>query len=92
MAFLAVAVAMALVYAVWVVWVPLLPTNLYLPLLDLGKITGYRWQSALLYLLVVLLLYALYAFGYSTVVRPTHRSRRHTIQFDVRHKAGHRKW
>ena len=39
MAFVAVAVASAIVYAVWTVWVPLLPENLYVPLLDLGKIT-----------------------------------------------------
>src|SRR5262252_6430305 len=64
MLFLAVAVAMALVYAVWTLWVPLLPTNLYVPLLDLGKITGYRWASAVLYLAIVLLLYGLYALGY----------------------------
>jgi len=64
MVFLAVAVAMALVYAVWTVWVPLLPTNLYVPLLDLGKITGYRWASAGLYLTIVFLLYGLYAVGY----------------------------
>lgn len=69
MAFLAVAVATALVYAVWVLWVPLLPGNLYSPLLDLGKITGYRWSSAALYLLMVLLLYALYAAGYRLVRR-----------------------
>src|SRR5215831_4444914 len=64
MRFLAVAVAMALVYALWTVWVPLVPTNLYVPLLDLGKITGYRWASAALYLAIVLLLYGLYAVGY----------------------------
>ena len=69
MAFLAVVVATALVYAVWVLWVPLLPDNLYLPLLDLGKITGYRWRSAILYLLIVLLLYGLYAVGYQRVRR-----------------------
>ncbi|HEX8969561.1 MAG TPA: hypothetical protein VF937_16880 [Chloroflexota bacterium] len=67
--FLAVAVATALVYAVWVVWVPLLPDNLYTPLLDLGKITGYRWPSAAMYLLIVLSLYALYALGYHLVRR-----------------------
>jgi hypothetical protein len=64
MVFLAVAVAMTLIYAVWCVWVPLLPGNLYTPLLDLGKITGYRWSSATLYVLIVLLLYVLYAIGY----------------------------
>jgi len=67
MVFLAVAVAMALVYGVWTVWVPLLPDNLYTPLLDLGKITGYRWPSAALYLAMVLLLFALYAAGYRAV-------------------------
>jgi hypothetical protein len=64
MAFLAAAVGMALVYALWTVWVPLLPVNLYIPLLDLGKITGYRWSSAAVFLLIVGLLYALYAVGY----------------------------
>src|SRR5438477_2884999 len=64
MVLLAMAIAMALVYAGWVVWVPLLPDNLYTPLLDLGKITGYRWQSASLYALIVLGLYTLYAVGY----------------------------
>jgi hypothetical protein len=69
MVFVAVAVATALLYAVWVVWVPLLPDNLYVPLLDLGKITGYRWPSALLFLQLVLGLYALYGFGYRQVRR-----------------------
>src|SRR5882762_4059343 len=67
MLFLAVAVVTALLYAVWTVWVPLLPDNLYVPLLDLGKITGYRWTSALLFLQLVLSLYALYAVGYRQV-------------------------
>jgi alpha-1,6-mannosyltransferase len=69
MVFLAVAVATALLYACWVVWVSLLPVNLYLPLLDLGKITGYRWPSAILYLLIVLTLYGLYALGYWSIRR-----------------------
>jgi hypothetical protein len=69
MLFLAVVVATALLYAVWAVWVPLLPDNLYVPLLDLGKITGYRWPSALLFLLLVLSLYAWYALGYRQVRR-----------------------
>jgi alpha-1,6-mannosyltransferase len=64
MVFLAVAVITALLYAEWVVWVPLLPDNLYTPLLDLGKITGYRWSSAIVYLLILLSLYGLYAAGY----------------------------
>src|SRR6185437_13067850 len=67
MAFLAAAVAMALVYAVWTFWVPLLPSNLYVPLLDLGKITGYTWTSAALYLSIVVLLYVLYVFGYRAI-------------------------
>jgi hypothetical protein len=90
MRFLAVAVATALVFAVWVLWVPLLPINLYTPLLDLGKITGYRWSSAALYLAIVLSLYLLYGFGYFAVsgagaagatrdgVRPTPSDRRLT--------------
>jgi alpha-1,6-mannosyltransferase len=60
----AIAVATALAYAVWVVWVPLLPGNLYIPLLDLGKITGYTPQAAAMYLGLVLVLYALYTLGY----------------------------
>ena len=42
MAFVAVGLATALCYVALVLWAPLLPTNLYMPLLDLGKITGYR--------------------------------------------------
>lgn len=61
MSFLGLGVATALLYALWVLFVPLLPTNLYVPLLDLGKITGYHWPSALLFLAIVLGLYALYA-------------------------------
>src|SRR5207237_4615481 len=67
MLFLAAVVATALIYAAWVVWVPLLPSNLYTPLLDLGKITGYRWSSATAFLAIVLGLYAMYAVGYRCV-------------------------
>src|SRR5690348_14797405 len=66
---LAVAVATGLVWALWVLWVPLLPTNLYVPVLDLGKITGYTWSSALAYIGLVVVLYALYAVGYRLVAR-----------------------
>jgi alpha-1,6-mannosyltransferase len=69
MAFLAVAVLTAVLYAAWVLWVPLLPDNLYVPLLDLGKITGYTWRSALLFLGLILSLYGLYALGYRLVRR-----------------------
>src|SRR5439155_11964283 len=69
MALLAVAVATAMLYAVWTLWVPLLPANLYVPLLDLGKITGYRWPAALLFLQLVIGLYALYGMGYWLVAR-----------------------
>jgi hypothetical protein len=69
MLFVAVAAATAVLYAVWLVWVPLLPENLYIPLLDLGKITGYNWPSAILYLQLVLGLYGLYAAGYWLVAR-----------------------
>jgi hypothetical protein len=68
MVLLALAAATALVYAAWVVWVPLLPSNLYTPLLDLGQITGYTWSSASVYLLVVVVLFALYGLGYSAVL------------------------
>ena len=67
MAFLAVAVATALVYALWVAWVPLLPTNLYTPLLDLGKITEYTWSAAASYLALVVVLSGLYAVGYRVI-------------------------
>jgi hypothetical protein len=67
--FLAVTAGTAVVFALWVAWVPLLPQNLFIPLLDLGKLTGYRWQSAVLYLLIVFTLYALYAVGYQLVCR-----------------------
>jgi alpha-1,6-mannosyltransferase len=69
MALLAVAAATALLYTVWTLWVPLLPENLYVPLLDLGKITGYRWPAALLFLQLVIGLYVLYAIGYWLVAR-----------------------
>ena len=69
MAFLAAAAAMALLYGLWVAWVPLLPSNVFIPLLDLGKLTGYSWPSAILYLLLVLSLYALYATGYGLIAR-----------------------
>jgi alpha-1,6-mannosyltransferase len=71
MALLAVAVATALLYALWTLWVPLLPVNLYLPLLDLGKITGYTPLSTVLFLGLVIGLYALYAVGYRLVSRGT---------------------
>jgi hypothetical protein len=61
--------ASAVLYAAWVLWVPLLPINLYVPLLDLGKITGYRWTSALLFLCLVLALFALYGAAYWRTTR-----------------------
>ncbi|MBV9170409.1 MAG: hypothetical protein JOZ81_10035 [Chloroflexi bacterium] len=64
MRLLAVGIATALTYALWVAWVPLIPGNLYIPLLDLGKITGYTPQAAALYLALVVALYALYTLGY----------------------------
>lgn len=67
MLFLAVAVATALLYAFWALWVPLLPANLYTPLLDLGKITDYTWRSAATYLALVLALFILYGLGYRAV-------------------------
>ena len=67
MRFLAVGVATGLVYLLWVLWVPLLPENLYVPLLDMGKITGYRWASAVLYLSIVIVLYGVYAYGYRLI-------------------------
>ena len=74
MMFVAVAVTTALVYALWVAWVPLLPTNLYTPLLDLGKITGYTWSSAPRLPRIVLVLFGLYAVGLR-VVRHRQRAR-----------------
>jgi hypothetical protein len=76
MLFVAVAVATALVYAGWVVWVPLLPTNLLRPALDLGQITGYTWTSAVGYLVMVLALFGLYALGYRAVAATAASQRR----------------
>jgi alpha-1,6-mannosyltransferase len=59
--------------------VPLLPDNLFVPLLDLGKISGYTWLSAALYLLLVLGLYALYAVGYRLVTQGTQATGRTAI-------------
>src|SRR5450631_614485 len=73
MAFVGLGVATAFLYAVWALWVPLLPDNLYTPLLDLGKITGYRWPAAALYLQLILGLYFLYALGYRLVARGSAR-------------------
>jgi hypothetical protein len=67
MLFVAVGIATALCYAGLVAWVPLLPSNLYLPLLDLGKITGYTWPSAFQFLGIVAALYVLYGLGYRLV-------------------------
>ena len=53
MRFVAVGVATLLLYVLLAAWVPLLPTNLYEPLLDLGKITGYTWLSAVEYALLI---------------------------------------
>src|SRR5262245_38349508 len=61
---LAVGIASAALYVLMAAWVPLLPTNLYEPLLDLGKITGYTWRSAVEYALLIAGLYVLYAVGY----------------------------
>ncbi len=69
MRFTVIGIASAVVYALWVVWVPLLPANLFVPLLDLGKITGYTWTAALQFLAIVCALYALYALGYVLVRR-----------------------
>jgi alpha-1,6-mannosyltransferase len=68
MGFVAAAVGTALVYAAWVAWVPLLPTNLYTPVLDLGQITGYMWTAGAGYLALVLTLFGLYALGYRSLV------------------------
>jgi hypothetical protein len=67
--FVLVAAATAVLYAGWTLWVPLLPDNLYLPLLDLGKITGYTWRSALTFLSLVIGLHVLYAVAYWLVAR-----------------------
>src|SRR6185436_8049393 len=69
MAFVLVGLATALCYAALVWWAPLLPTNLYVPLLDLGKITGYTWRSTFTYLGLIGALYGLYALGYWLTAR-----------------------
>jgi hypothetical protein len=77
MAFVLVGLATGLCYLALVLWAPLLPTNLYVPLLDLGKITGYSWRSAIDYVLLVGGLYVLYAIGY----RLARAGRASTIRF-----------
>src|ERR1044071_3375335 len=72
MRFLIVMGLSAVGYAGWALWVALLPANLYVPLLDLGKITGYTWASGWTYLALVLTLYALYGIGY--VLRASFRT------------------
>jgi hypothetical protein len=67
LALVAIGLGSAVLYAAWVAWVPLLPNNLYEPLLDLGKITEYTWPSALRYLFLVGSLNLLYALGYRYV-------------------------
>jgi hypothetical protein len=47
---------------------PLLPRDVFQPLLDLGKITGYTWEATLRYCLIVAVLFALYVLGYWFVV------------------------
>ena len=68
-AFVVIGLGTVVLYAVWLAWVPLLPSNVYEPLLDLGKITGYTWSSALSYLYLVAAQYVLYALGYRYVLR-----------------------
>lgn len=63
------ALATVALYVAWTIWVPLLPTNLWTPLLDLGKMTGYRWSSAITYLALILALMAVYGAAYRTVSR-----------------------
>ncbi len=66
--FLAAGAGTAVVYAAWVATAPLLPRNVFEPLLDLGKITGYTWDATLRYCLIVAALYLLYGLGYWSVV------------------------
>lgn len=82
MRFAAVGIASAVVYAFLVVWVPLLPSNVYSPLLDLGKITGYTWRSSYQYLGIVASLYVLYGAGY-LLVRRGHAQRTAIALFGV---------
>jgi hypothetical protein len=67
--FVLVGIGTALVYGAWALWVPLLPTNLYAPLLDLGKITGYTWASTWRFCLIVGTLFASYVLGWRLVLR-----------------------
>ncbi len=69
MRLLGVGIGSAVLYALWVAWVPLLPDNVNKPLLDLGKITGYTWRSAWQYLGLIVGLYGLYAVGYWLIRR-----------------------
>lgn len=67
--FVACAAATTVLYGLWSAWIPLLPDNVGQPLLDLGKMTGYRWLSALTYLVLILAVYGLYAVAYRLVGR-----------------------
>ena len=80
MLFVAVAVATALVYAGWVAWVPLLPTNIGRPALDLGQLTGYTWTSAAGLLVIVLVLFGLYALGYRVIADNGEADRRPPVR------------
>lgn len=57
----------AVAFAALAAWVPL-PGNVDVPLLDLGKITGYTEQSAVQFAALVVALYALYWVGYRLVL------------------------
>jgi hypothetical protein len=63
----AIGLGTCVLYVCWVAWVPLLPTNLYEPLLDLGKITEYTWPSALRFVFLIVGLHVLYLLGYRLV-------------------------
>lgn len=68
-AFLAVGAGSLLLDLLFVAWVPLLPTNVYRPLLDLGKITGGGWPAVDRYVFLVGGLFLLYGLGYRLLAR-----------------------
>src|SRR5581483_2665792 len=63
----ALGVASLALYILFAAWLPLLPTNVFVPLLDLGKIAHAGWPAALHYAALVAGLFALYGLGYRVV-------------------------
>jgi MYXO-CTERM domain-containing protein len=69
LALLALGLGSLLLFLLFVAWVPLLPGNLYTPLVNLGSLTHPTWQSAVRFLFLLVGLFALYALGYRLVAQ-----------------------